>query len=203
MVPLQTCHDLYLVAVPGPPVSESSQTFGPKGWRRVPASEQGVKHPRMIWLLFIVQHRSRGTANLNKTLSRSRGCGSACGPWSDVDHADWVSYDRGSRHTDARPLADEQLVCGTYTPALPCNVHRRSGLPLAVAAFRIREDGRRVSAHMGFPRTLTMANYLSTLFSTLNPILSVINLLRLECAETVCARKPRAYEECMINCNVR
>jgi len=51
-----------------------------------------------------------------------------------------------------------------------------------------------VSAHTGFPRTLTMTNYLSALSSTLNPILSVINLSRLECAETQCARKPRAYE---------
>jgi hypothetical protein len=51
-----------------------------------------------------------------------------------------------------------------------------------------------VSAHTGFPRTLTMTSYLSALFSTLNPILSVTNLSRLECAETQCARKPRAYE---------
>ena len=34
-----------------------------------------------------------------------------------------------------------------------------------------------------------MTNYLSALFSTLNPILSVTNLSRLECAETL----PRKY----------
>jgi hypothetical protein len=51
-----------------------------------------------------------------------------------------------------------------------------------------------VSAHTGFPRKLTMTNYLSTLFGTLNPILTVTNLSRLDCAETQCARKPRAYE---------
>jgi len=50
------------------------------------------------------------------------------------------------------------------------------------------------SAHTGFPRTLTMTNYLSALFSTLSPILPVTNLSRLECAETKCARKPRAHE---------
>ena len=45
-----------------------------------------------------------------------------------------------------------------------------------------------VSAHTGFPRTLTMTNYLSVLFSTLSPILPVTNLSRLECAETPCIR---------------
>ncbi len=47
-----------------------------------------------------------------------------------------------------------------------------------------------VSAHTGFPRTLTITNYTSAIFSTLNPILSVINLSRLECAETPCIRVP-------------
>jgi len=51
-----------------------------------------------------------------------------------------------------------------------------------------------VSAHTGFPRTLTKTIYISAIFSTLNPILSVANLSRLECAETQFARKPRAYE---------
>jgi len=51
-----------------------------------------------------------------------------------------------------------------------------------------------VSAHTGFPRTLTITNYISAIFSTLNPILSVTNLSRLKCAETQYARKPRAYE---------
>jgi len=46
----------------------------------------------------------------------------------------------------------------------------------------------------GFPRTLTKTIYISAIFSTLNPILSVANLSRLECAETQFARKPRAYE---------
>lgn len=42
-----------------------------------------------------------------------------------------------------------------------------------------------VSAHTGFlPRTLSMTNYLSALLSTLNLILSVNNLSRLECVET-------------------
>ncbi len=50
------------------------------------------------------------------------------------------------------------------------------------------------SAHTGFPRTLTMTNYLSALLSKLNPILSVANLSRLKCAETQCARKSHAYE---------
>ncbi len=45
-----------------------------------------------------------------------------------------------------------------------------------------------VSAHTGFPRTLTITNYISAVFSTLNPILSVTNLSRLECAETSCIR---------------
>ena len=40
-----------------------------------------------------------------------------------------------------------------------------------------------VSAHTGFPRTLTVTNYISAVLSTLNPILSVTNLSRLECAE--------------------
>ncbi len=47
-----------------------------------------------------------------------------------------------------------------------------------------------VSAHTGFPRTLTKTIYISAIFSTLNPILSVANLSRLECAETQFARKP-------------
>ncbi len=51
-----------------------------------------------------------------------------------------------------------------------------------------------VSAQTGFPRTLTKTIYISANFSTLNPILSVANLSRLECAETQFARKPRAYE---------
>ncbi len=41
-----------------------------------------------------------------------------------------------------------------------------------------------VSAHTGFPRTLTKTIYISAIFGTLNPILSVVNLSRLECAET-------------------
>ena len=45
-----------------------------------------------------------------------------------------------------------------------------------------------VPAQTGFPRTLTKTIYISAIFSTLNPILSVANLSRLECAET------RAYE---------
>ncbi len=45
-----------------------------------------------------------------------------------------------------------------------------------------------VSAHTGFPRTLTKTIYISAIFSTLNPILSVANLSRLECAETPCIR---------------
>ena len=44
-----------------------------------------------------------------------------------------------------------------------------------------------VSAHAN-------CDYLSALFSMLNPILSLTNLSRLECAETQCAWKPRAYE---------
>ncbi len=51
-----------------------------------------------------------------------------------------------------------------------------------------------VSAQTGFPRTLTKTIYFSAIVSTLNPILFVANLSRLECAETQCARKPRAYE---------
>jgi hypothetical protein len=54
------------------------------------------------------------------------------------------------------------------------------------AEFYTRMHG--VSAHTGFPRTLTTTSYLSALFSTLNPILSVTNLSRLECAETPCIR---------------
>ncbi len=46
-----------------------------------------------------------------------------------------------------------------------------------------------VSAHTGFPRTLTKTIYISAIFSTLNPILSVANLSGLECAETQFARK--------------
>ena len=42
--------------------------------------------------------------------------------------------------------------------------------------------------------TTCTCSYLSALFSTLNPILSVTNLSRLEYAETQCTRKPRAYE---------
>ncbi len=45
----------------------------------------------------------------------------------------------------------------------------------------------------GFPRTLIMAKYLSAIFSTPNPILSVTNLSRLECAETVCAENRHPY----------
>jgi hypothetical protein len=51
-----------------------------------------------------------------------------------------------------------------------------------------------IFAHTEFLCTLTMTNYLSALFSTLNSILSVTNLSRLECAKTQCARKPRAYD---------
>ncbi len=51
-----------------------------------------------------------------------------------------------------------------------------------------------VPAQTGFPRTLTKTINISAIFSTLNPILSVANLSRLECAETQFARKPRAYE---------
>jgi len=51
-----------------------------------------------------------------------------------------------------------------------------------------------VPAQTGFPRTLTKTIYISAIFSTLNPILSIANLSRLECAETQFARKPRAYE---------
>jgi hypothetical protein len=55
-----------------------------------------------------------------------------------------------------------------------------------------RGDG--VFPHTGFPRTLTMTNHVSALFRTLNPILSVNNLSRLECAETrVCARIMTLY----------
>jgi len=44
----------------------------------------------------------------------------------------------------------------------------------------------RMHGPTGFPRTLiiTTCSYLSALFSTLNPILSVTNPSRLECAET-------------------
>ena len=45
-----------------------------------------------------------------------------------------------------------------------------------------------VSAHTGFPRMLTKTIYISAIFSMLNPILSVANLSRLECAETPCIR---------------
>ncbi len=45
-----------------------------------------------------------------------------------------------------------------------------------------------VPAQTGFPRTLTKTIYISAIFSTLNPILSVANLYRLECAETPCIR---------------
>ncbi len=55
-----------------------------------------------------------------------------------------------------------------------------------------------VFAHTEFPRTLTMTNYLSVLFSTLSSILPVTNLCRLECAETQCARKPRAYDSAVV-----
>ncbi len=40
----------------------------------------------------------------------------------------------------------------------------------------------------GFPRTLTRTIYISAIFSTLNPILSIANLSRLECVETQCIR---------------
>ncbi len=42
--------------------------------------------------------------------------------------------------------------------------------------------------YAGFPRTITMTKYISAFLSTLNPILSVTNLSRLECAETPCIR---------------
>ncbi len=48
-----------------------------------------------------------------------------------------------------------------------------------------------VPAQTGFPRTLTKTIYINAIFSTLNPILSVANLSRLECAETQFAREPR------------
>jgi len=51
-----------------------------------------------------------------------------------------------------------------------------------------------VPAQTGFPCTLTKTIYISAISSTLNPIISVANLSRLECAETQFARKPRAYE---------
>ena len=51
-----------------------------------------------------------------------------------------------------------------------------------------------VPAQTGFPRTLTKTIYISAISSTLNPIISVANLSRLECAETQFARKSRAYE---------
>ncbi len=41
-----------------------------------------------------------------------------------------------------------------------------------------------VPAQTGFRRTLTKTIYISVIFSTLNPILSVTNLSRLECAGT-------------------
>ncbi len=51
-----------------------------------------------------------------------------------------------------------------------------------------------VPAQTGFLRTLTKTIYISAIFTTLNPILSVANLSRLECAETPFAREPRLYE---------
>jgi hypothetical protein len=46
----------------------------------------------------------------------------------------------------------------------------------------------RMHAQTGFLRTLTKIIYISAIFSTLNPILSVANLSRLECAENPCRR---------------
>ena len=57
-------------------------------------------------------------------------------------------------------------------------------------ATRINE----VLAQTKFLRTLTKTIYISVIFSTLNSILSVANLSRLECAETSFARKSRLYE---------
>ncbi len=45
-----------------------------------------------------------------------------------------------------------------------------------------------------FSRTLTKTIYISVIFSTLNSILSVANLSRLECAKTQFTRKSHAYE---------
>ena len=51
-----------------------------------------------------------------------------------------------------------------------------------------------ILAQTRFSRTLTKTIYISVIFSTLNSILSVANLSRLECAKTQFARKLRAYE---------
>jgi len=59
-----------------------------------------------------------------------------------------------------------------------------------------------VSAHTRFPRTLTITSYISAVLSTLNPILSVTNLSRLDYAETQRARKPRAYEYVVLATNL-
>jgi len=60
-----------------------------------------------------------------------------------------------------------------------------------------------VPAQTGFLRTLTKTIYISAIFSTLNPILSVANLSRLECAETPFAREPRLYEYVLANVSTR
>ena len=51
-----------------------------------------------------------------------------------------------------------------------------------------------VFAQTRFLRTLTKTIYISVIFSTLNSILSVANLSRLECAEISFARKSHLYE---------
>ncbi len=56
-----------------------------------------------------------------------------------------------------------------------------------------------ILAQTRFLRTLTKTIYISVIFSTLNLILSVANLSKLECAEISFARKSRLYE--YMSCN--